>query len=325
MMKNQVKPVLCVGDLVVDIVTKPVTQMPLPGEPIVTDSITVLPGGNSLNTAVALRRMGDMVSVAGSIGNDDLGKLLLQHLKGLGLDVSGVVAEHGESTASTIILRVEGEDRRYIMNLGVGKRFTGKLLSFDLIPENGVVLAGGFLKLSAWDDQSLLDFLQEAQRRRNKTVLNVCLVQNSDVNPSRVLSLLEHVDVFLPNEDEAGAITGEKMIEDQAKRLLRSGVKNVVITRGDKGLYASDGKSGIHLGAYDVHIVDPSGCGDCFTAGMIAGLRRDWDLLKTLQFGSATGALGATALGCTTGIPSFKKIDEFIDRHSIEISQIRIS
>lgn len=323
-MRQQIKPVLCVGDLVVDIITSPVTQIPLPGGSVITDSISIAPGGNSLNTAVALCRMGDQVSVGGSIGDDDLGKLLLQHLEGIGLDVKGVVEENGETTASTVIFRADGEDRRYIMDLGVGKNFTGRHLSQDLIPEDGVVLVGGYLKLEAWDDHVLIEFLKEARRKKNKTVLNVCLVQNSDVDVSRVVPLLEYIDIFLPNEDEARIITGKSAIEDQAKMLLSSGAKNIVITRGDQGLYASNGKSGFYLSAYEVNIVDPSGCGDCFTAGMIAGIRRDWDIIKTLKYGSASGALGATALGCTAGIPKHRKIDEFIELNIMDLSQVEI-
>jgi sugar/nucleoside kinase (ribokinase family) len=323
-MKSQLKPVLCVGDLVADIVTSPVTHFPRPGESIVTDSISVTPGGNALNTAVALRRMGDQVSISGSIGDDDLGILLLQHLRDLGLDVKGVVKEKGESTASTIILRGKGEDRRYIMNLGVGATFTGQHIPLDLLPENGVVLAAGYLKLSAWDDLLLIDLLKEARKRKNTTILNVCFVQNSDVDPARVLPLLEYVDIFLPNQEEAHAITGESMIENQAKKLLSAGSKNIIITMGDKGLFTSDGNSEMHLGTYQVNVVDPSGCGDCFTAGLIAGIRRGWDLLKSLRFGSASGALGATALGCTTGIPPLKEIDKFVDVNTMEVSHIRI-
>jgi sugar/nucleoside kinase (ribokinase family) len=318
-MKNPVRPVLCVGDLVADIFTSPVTQMPLPGKPIVTDQIAVFPGGNSLNTAIALRRMGDQVTVGGSIGDDDLGVLLLQQLKELGLDVRGVTAEKKGSTASTIILRVTGEDRRYIMNLGIGSHFTGEHLSLDLIPDHGVVLAGGYLKLAEWNDALLIEFLQEARRKENLTVLNVCLVQNSDVDPQRVLPLLKYVDVFLPNEEEARAITGRRSIPEQGIRLLAAGAGKVVITRGVKGLYAFDGENQVRMGSFQVDTVDPSGCGDCFTAGLIAGLRRNWDLIRILRFGSAAGALGASALGCTNGIPRLNKIQHFITENQIEI------
>jgi len=321
-MTHPVRPVLCVGDLVADIVTSPIPQMPLPGQPIVTDNIAVFPGGNSLNTAVALSRMGDQVTIGGSIGDDDLGALLLEPLRELGLDVRGVHGEQGGSTASTIILRVTGEDRRYIMNLGVGAHFTGEELSYDLIPEDGVVLAGGYLKLARWSDDHLEGFLREARRKHNLTVLNVCLVQNSDVDPRRVIPLLKYVDVFLPNEDEARAITGQKSIPEQGKILLNAGAKKVVITRGDEGLYAFDRESQIHMGAFKVETVDPSGCGDCFTAGLMAGLRRDWDLIRTLEFGSAAGALGATALGCTNGIPRLNEINRFVSGNRIEVEII---
>lgn len=317
-MKTQIKPVLCVGDLVADIVTQPVRQIPLPGEAVVTGGITITSGGNSLNTAVALHRMGDQVSIGGSIGDDGLGELLLRHLQDLGLDVESVVKEKGKSTASTIILRGEGEDRRYVMDLGVGADFTGASLSQDLIPTNGVVLVAGYLKLSAWDDQLLIDFLKEARRRKNKTVLNVCLVKNSDVDPSRVLPLLKYIDVFLPNLEEASAITREDVLDNQAKTLLSAGAKNIAITLGDQGLYASNGNSEINLGAYQVNVIDPSGCGDCFTAGLIAGIRRNWDFLESLKFGSATGALCGTALGCTTGIRPFHEIQKFMEVNSID-------
>ena len=167
----------------------------------------------------------------------------------------------------------------------------------------------------------LLIFSKKPAEGKNKIVLNVCYVKNSDVDPSRVLPLLKYVDIFLPNEEEARAITKENVIGKQAKTLLSAGAKNVAITMGDQGLYASDENSEIRLGTYPVNVVDPSGCGDCFTAGMIAGIRRDWDFFDSLNFGSATGALGATALGCTTGIPAFHEIQEFILVNTIAYSK----
>ena len=65
--------------------------------------------------------------------------------------------------------------------------------------------------------------------------------------------------------------------------------------RGGQGLYADDGERTIEMGAFSMPQVDPSGCGDCLTAGWVAGLLRAWDLVRVLEFGSAVGALGATA------------------------------
>jgi sugar/nucleoside kinase (ribokinase family) len=287
---------------------------------MLTERIAVFPGGNALNTAVALRSLGEQVAVAGSIGDDALGKLLLDQTQILGLDVRGVRREPEGRTASTFIIRAEGEDRRFIHSLGVAATFNGEHVSPDLIPDNGIMLVGGYLKLGAWDDKVLADLMRCARQRLCMVVLNVCIAQDSGVDPNRCLHLLEHVDVFVPNEDEARILTGETVLERQAKTLRQAGARIVVITRGEHGLYADDGEQTIEMGIFQVPIVDPSGCGDCFTAGLIAAQLRGWDIVQTLEFASAVGAIGATALGCTDGVPSFAEVEHFLKENKLRIS-----
>ena len=314
------KQVLCVGDMVVDIFSSPLARLPEPGELVLSEKIAVFPGGNALNTAIALCRLGENVAVAGSIGDDALGRLLLDQMQAQGLDVRGVRMEPEGRTASTFILRAEGQDRRFIHSLGVAGTFTGEHVLPELIPENGIMLVGGYLKLGAWDDKVLADLMCHARRRNCKVVLNICIARDSGVDPGRCMSLLEHVDVFVPNDDEAHILTGETAPALQAKTLLRAGSRVIVITRGQKGLYADDGERTVEMGIFKVPIVDPSGCGDCFTAGLIAALLRDWDIVRALEFASAVGAIGATALGCTDGVPSFAEVERFLEENKVDIS-----
>lgn len=319
MPQNQ-NQILCVGDMVADIFSSPLARLPEPGELVLSDKITVFPGGNALNTAIALRRLGENVAVAGSIGDDALGRLLLDQMQTHSLDVRGVRLEPGGGTASTFILRAEGEDRRFIHSLGVAATFSGEHVSPELIPDKGIMLVGGYLKLGAWDDNVLADLMHQARQRNCKVVLNICIARDSGVDPIRCLSLLEHVDVFVPNEDEARILTGETIPARQAKALLGAGSRVVVITRGEQGLFADDGQRTVEMGIFQVPLVDPSGCGDCFTAGFIAALLRGWDTVRSLEFASAVGAIGATALGCTDGVPPFAKVESFIKENKIKIS-----
>ncbi len=304
--------ILCVGDIVVDLFVHPVHRLPEPGELVMTDKIEVFPGGNALNTAIALRRRGEEVAMAGSVGGDALGGLLLDQLEALGLDCQGVSTEPSTTTATTVLFRVKGQDRRYVHSLGVAADFDGKQVPWDLIPREGIVLIGGYLKLAAWDDVTLIGFLRQARKQDCVTVLNVCFAEDGGVDPKRCLSLLEHVDVFAPNEDEARAIAGQVELKKQAMVLHEAGAPCVIITRGEQGVYAYDGERIIERDVFPVSVVDPSGCGDCFTAGMVSGLRRGWDLERVLEFGCAVGALGATAMGCTNGVPSFESVQRFI-------------
>jgi sugar/nucleoside kinase (ribokinase family) len=317
---KKTRKILCVGDLVADIFASPLARLPEPGELVLTDRIAVFPGGNALNTAVALRRLGERVAVAGSVGDDALGRLLLDQMQALGLDTRGVRREPAGMTASTFIVRAKGEDRRFIHSLGVAATFSGEHVSPELIPDNGIMLVGGYLKLGAWDDEVLAHLMRCARQRHCTVVLNICIAQDSGVDPARCLRLLEHVDVFVPNEDEARILTGKTTPSNQAKALRQAGARIVVITRGGQGLYADDGEHSIQMGVYKVPLVDPSGCGDCFTAGLIAALLRGWGMIRVLEFASAVGAIGATALGCTDGVPSFEQVEQFIEENNVAMS-----
>ncbi|MHC4725641.1 MAG: carbohydrate kinase family protein [Planctomycetota bacterium] len=316
---KNVKKILCVGDMCADVFSSPLTKLPEPGELGLTEEIAIYPGGNALNTAIALRRLGEAVAFAGSVGDDAFGKILLNQLQSLGLDIGGVRQEPNGQTASTFILRIQGEDRRFIHSLGVAAEFSGEHVSIDLLPDNGIVLIGGYLKLGAWNDEALANLLYQARQRNCRTVFNVCIAQGSGVDPSRCLPLLEHVDVFVPNEDEARIITGQTTLASQAKALRRAGARTAVITRGQQGLYADDGVQTVEMGIFRVPMVDPSGCGDCFTAGLVAAQGREWDMVQILKFASAVGALGATALGCTNGVPSFSEVEQFIKENQVKI------
>jgi sugar/nucleoside kinase (ribokinase family) len=309
--------VLCVGDMAADILSSPLPRLPNPGEVILANQIAFFPGGNALNTAVALQRMGEPTAFFGSLGDDAFGDLLLSELGKIGLDVRGVRREPRTTTPTTLIVRAEGEDRRFIHALGAGDRFTGCDIPLDLVPRDGVVLAAGYLKLRSWDDAALAHLFGQARAQGSTVVLNVCIPVHGYVDFARCLRLLPQVDVFVPNEDEARILTGESQPVDQARVLCQAGARMVIITRGQQGLYATDGQQAIEMGVFPVEMIDPSGCGDCFTAGLIAGLLRRWEFQRTLTFASAAGALSATALGCTSGVPPFADVERFVTEHAV--------
>jgi sugar/nucleoside kinase (ribokinase family) len=310
--------VLCVGDMTVDIFAAPMTALPRPGEILLTERMAVLPGGNALNTAVALCRLGEPVTFFGCVGDDAFGDLLLGELRKLNLDLRGVTREPGCATPTTLIYRARNEDRRYISALGAGDRFTGENVPAELIPDGGVVLAAGFLKLRSWTNEALAALFHQARQRGCTTVLNVCIPLEAGSDPRRCLRLLPLVDVFVPNEDEARILTGAAQPADQTRVLRDTGAGAVIVTRGAQGLYADDGRRNIEMGAFTVPLVDPTGCGDCFTAGLIASLLRRWEWAPLLQFASALGALAATALGSTSAVPPWAEVERFVREKKME-------
>ncbi len=96
------------------------------------------------------------------------------------------------------------------------------------------------------------------------------------------------IDYFLPNDDEAQVFTGERDPVDQAAALLAAGARTAIVTCGARGAIAARGHQRWRCGAYDMPIVDPSGSGDAFAAGIVTGIVRGWDMTRTLVY-----ALGA--------------------------------
>lgn len=311
--------VLCVGDMVADILARPVGCLPGPGEVGVTEEVAFAPGGNALNTALALRRLGQGVRFVGAVGEDALGDLLVSSLERAGVGVEGVSRMEGVSTPTTLIYRQEGEDRRFLHAMGAAERFTGEGIEEGWIPEGGVLYVGGYLKLRRWDDGALVELFRAARRRGSRVVLNVCIPGGGHVDVRRCLGVLSEVDLFLPNEDEARVITGEEDVEFQARVLREAGARRVVITRGARGLYGVGDGRVVRMGVFDVPVVDPSGCGDCFTAGLITSWLRGGDFLESLRFGSGVAAMGAMALGCTAGVPEASEVERFMVGRSLEV------
>ena len=112
---------------------------------------------------------------------------------------------------------------------------------------------------------------------------------------------------------------------DQLRAFLQQGARTVVITCGRRGAVAGRGGEFWRAGAYDMgEAVDPSGCGDAFAAGLVAGIVRGWDLPAMLRYASALGASAIRALGTTDGVMSAAEAEAFVAAHRLEVEQGRL-
>jgi len=101
---------------------------------------------------------------------------------------------------------------------------------------------------------------------------------------------------------------------------MRQGARTVVITCGARGAVAGRGGEFWQAGVYDMgEAVDPSGCGDAFAAGLVAGIVRGWDLPATLRYASALGASAIRALGTTDGVMDAAEAQAFVAAHRLEV------
>ncbi|HKP17968.1 MAG TPA: sugar kinase [Gaiellaceae bacterium] len=294
--------VVCAGILVADIFVPPLERIPGPGEVLTTGEFLVQPGGCAANTAIGLRRQGVDVSVIGCVGDDPFADLVERDLSGQGIDTTGIRRVPGLPTSMTVILPVAGEDRRYIHTFGANAAVRPDDLDADALEGADVLYVGGYLVLPGLQSEELAERLGAARERGATTVLDVALPGLAPVSLAEVAPLLPQLDWFVPNCDEASALTGEREPEHQAERLLEAGAAAVAITLGERGAYVAAGADRFALPAPPVDVVEPSGAGDAFDAGLISGLLDGLDPRGCAERATALGASACTALGAWAGV-----------------------
>jgi sugar/nucleoside kinase (ribokinase family) len=93
----------------------------------------------------------------------------------------------------------------------------------------------------------------------------------------------------------------------------------VIITQGHAGVMAARGEACWRAGTYSASVMDPSGAGDAFAAGVITGILRGWNVPEMLRYGSALGASATRAIGTTDGVFTFKEAESFVKSNPLEI------
>ena len=122
-----------------------------------------------------------------------------------------------------------------------------------------------------------------------------------------------YIDYFTPNETEAEFYTGikitnEKEAKQAADKLINLGIKKIIITLGEKGLFYSDGQEEIHLKASSVKAIDTTGAGDAFNGALAFSLSKGKPIKACLELANKAAGLSTTKLGAGDAMPFIKDI-----------------
>ena len=311
----------CAGILVSDTICGPMQELPHEGQLLAVDDLPTKVGGCAANVAIDLAKQGIKVDVAGCLGNDAYAQLLLTSLGAFSVDTSQIVFSDELPTSKTVILLVSGQDRRYIHSFGANAGFTVSHINREWVRGLKVLYVGGLFLMPAFLPEELLDLFLFCRQHGVTTVLDVVIPQNTKI-PGNLGKLLNATDYFLPNDDEAQILTGFTDPQDQLRALIQTGANHVVITLGQRGILAGKGNQTWQAGIYQMEeVIDPSGSGDAFDAGMITGIVHGWDIPSMLRYASGLGASAVRALGTTDGVFRAEEAQNFLKSSQLEINQ----
>ena len=309
---------LCAGIIVADQVCEPVAHLPAAGQLVLTPRLSFTIGGCAANVAVDMAHLGLSVGISGCVGNDLFGQALVNMLREKQVLTEGLATVAGIPTAGTFVINVQGEDRRFIHCVGANAHYDPCVITDEELQRYRVLYVGGYCLLDAMTPDRVSALFQRARSLGVQTVLDVVVGDRADCW-NWVAPVLPWTDLFLPNNDEAERITGESAPWEQADRLRQAGCRTVVITCGGAGAIYSGPAGQLSIGVHQVPIVDPTGTGDAFVAGFVAGLLQGLSPADCLRYGSALGASCVQAVGATTGILTREQLVEAVARQPLEV------
>lgn len=265
-------------------------------------------GGKGFNQAIAARRLGAEVVVAGRVGDDEFGRRFLDALDREGIDRRPVVVDTASGTGVASII-VEPDGTNTILQAPQANR---SVLADDIedAAEAWTGTSMGMLQLET-SAQGAIAFARAMRGAGSGTLLNPAPA--APVDPE----LLALIDVIVPNQIEAEALTGRKMSSQEeafgAVRALRNlGPSTAVITLGKRGAVGLSADAVMQGVAFDITVVDTVGAGDAFCAAVAVRLAEGASLVDTLQFANAAGALACTRHGAEPSMPRRSEVDALV-------------
>lgn len=290
-----------------------VDSYPGEGDYRITRHTSWQPGGTTGNTSVALARLGADVSIASRVGDDASGRRVLADLAREGCDLrhvkllldeptdESVVVVSGTGTGSErTVYWVQGARLKHGHHLPIEEFFARDLVFLDV------------------DDPRLRLFLLDLPMHVSpRTRILGAMTYLGDLEPSHGLELALRHDYLAGSATEIQYLTEQPTLESAVERfqqeMVLSQVRFAAISNGASGSLIVTRDDVTEIPAFEVDVVDPTGAGDAFAAGVAYGILQNWERIAIGRFANAVGALATRGFGGQASLPTLDEVNAFMD------------
>ncbi len=292
--------IVVVGSFNTDLTTY-LQRMPRPGETVHGQRFVTGAGGKGSNQAVAAARLGADVTFVGRVGQDVFAKLAYDIWDSEGVNHDFVIQDAEHATGVAPILVDSGGENMIVVVLGANLR----LQKSDIDAARAQIAAADALLVQLEVNLDIVAYaLQTAKQLGITTILNPA--------PAAALEreTIALADYLTPNETELETLSGGgSSIEAAARRLLTRAEQTAVVTLGAQGAQIVSQQSSLAVPSFAVDVVDTTGAGDAFNAGLAVGLAEGMPLAEAARFANATAALCVTKPGTARSTPYRAAVD----------------
>ena len=292
------KKIAVIGSINMDLTAK-TERHPGKGETVSGWDLQYVPGGKGANQAVAAARLGGSVMMFGCVGEDAFGDRLTDNLARNGVDTTYVRKINGVSSGIAMITVAEN-DNSIVVIPGANHCVTPEYLEEV---KNAVLEADIIVLQNEIPQETVLAAINLAHCA-GKTVI---------YNPAPVVPLpdgvMEKIGYLTPNEHEAALMFGEPSLES----LLSKYQGKLIVTLGEEGAAAWNGREILKIPARPAKVADTTGAGDTFNGAFAYALANVFPLEKALCFANVAASLSTEGFGAQGGMPELETVLNYLN------------
>ncbi len=295
--------VLVVGSANMDLVVT-TTRFPSPGETLLGEHFNMFPGGKGANQAVSSAKLNVRTFFLGKLGNDNFSAQLRQSMVQEGVDISLLKIDDKTHTGTAFIIIDDSGQNEIIVISGSNMSLTPDdvLRHSDKFNEVKVVLTQLEIPI-----ETVYQTIRLAKESDAIVILNPA--------PARQLSdeIYPMIDYLTPNENEIEYLSGVKITDNDSvveasKVLLKRGIKNIIVTLGDKGAILVTENCTTEFSVEKVNVVDTTAAGDAFNGALAYSLNVGKSINESIIFANKVASIAVTQLGAQTSMPTLNQI-----------------
>ena len=280
------------------------SNLPKPGETVLGGDFFSFAGGKGANQAVAAAKLGGEVVFMAKVGGDVYGKAAIEGFEKVGIDTSMVLED--PSTHSGIALIMVDSSGENCISVASGAN--SSFLKEDIDRLDDCLDDVEYVLIQLEIPMNIVDYLiLKCKRKSKKVILNPA--------PASLISVesLNGLAFITPNETETEILTGVKVVDElsakkAAEKLRKSGVSNVLITLGAKGVFfLTENDSGL-IPSFPVKAVDTTAAGDTFNGALVVALNEGKALKQAIVFANQAASISVTRMGAQDSQPFRKEI-----------------
>lgn len=301
--------IVIIGASILDVLAYPADEEVFRTGSSPAEDIRLSVGGDALNEATVLARLGMKVLLETVIGSGKAGKFILDHCRDCGILLPADCVREDFSTGINVVLVSRDGSRHFLTNpYGSLRRLTLQDIHMPF-PQSAKIVCFASIFVFPEIGPKELEVIFRTAGEQGKIVCADMTKRKKNETVEELAEALSYVDYLIPNDEEAMLITGENTVEEAAESLRRAGVKTVVVKCGSKGCYVCGREKCFWVPAEkNVKCVDTTGAGDSFMAGFLYALFQEKNLRDCARNGNYFGGKAVAVTGATDWLVSHKKI-----------------